>query len=199
MLGTIDVREYRKPNYDIDPLFIERWSPRAFSGESITDEQLMRLVEAARWSPSAYNNQPWRFLYAHRESEHWTTFLDLLTEGNRKWAHRASAMVVLVSKTTNDRDGNHVRTHSLDAGSAWFAFALQGARDGLITHPIQGFDAHAARGALNVPDEYHVEIMIAVGPPANPNVLSAVDRAREKPNGRRPIDEIVWEGPFRKE
>ncbi len=196
MIGTIDVRQYRKPNYDIDSLFIERWSPRAFSGEPITDEQLMRLVEAARWSPSAYNNQPWRFLYTHRDSEHWTTFVDLLKDENREWAHRASAMVLLVSKTTHDKNGIHVRTHSLDAGSAWYAFALQGARDGLIAHPIQGFDAEAAREKLNVPEEFHVEIMIAVGPPGNPSILSEKDRAREKPNGRRPIEEIVWEGPF---
>lgn len=198
MIGTIDVRRYRKPNYDIDPLFIERWSPRAFSGEPITDEQLMRLIEAARWSPSAYNNQPWRFLYAHRDSEHWNTFVDLLVEGNREWAHRASALVLLVSKTTNDRNGIHMRTHSFDAGSAWFAFALQSVRDGLIAHPMQGFDENAARETLNVPEEFHVEIMIAVGSPGDPDVLSKEYQAREKPNGRRPIEDIAWEGPFRK-
>ncbi len=77
----IDISAYRQPEYDIDQLFVKRWSPRAMSGEALSDAQLMVLFEAAKWAPSSYNNQPWRFLYAKRDTAHWPRFFDLLIEG----------------------------------------------------------------------------------------------------------------------
>lgn len=77
--------EPRTPDHAIDPLFIERHSPRAFTGEAVPEAELMRMIEAARWSPSGYNSQPWRFLYALRGDAHWQTFFDLLVPGNQKW------------------------------------------------------------------------------------------------------------------
>ena len=99
------IREYRKPEYDVNPVFLNRWSPRAMSGEGISEEDLMSLFEAARWAPSANNNQPWRFVFARRDTPHWQPFLDLLVDLNRAWAFRAAALVVVVSKTTFDHNG----------------------------------------------------------------------------------------------
>ena len=75
----------RTPDRPIDPLFVDRWSPRAMSGEPITRDELFQLFEAARWAPSSGNSQPWRMLYAHRDSPHWPRFFGLLASGNQTW------------------------------------------------------------------------------------------------------------------
>src|SRR4030095_13817484 len=97
--------EVRRADHPIDRLFLDRWSPRAMSGEEIPEEDLMVLFEAARWAPSSYNNQPWRILYARRSSEHWPLFFDLLADTNKAWAKNAAALLLFVSKTTFDYNG----------------------------------------------------------------------------------------------
>ena len=85
--------EVRKADYPIEPMLLDRWSPRAMSGEEISQEELMRLFEAARWAPSSFNAQQWRALYARRGTEHWQTFLDLLVDANKVWAKNAAVLV----------------------------------------------------------------------------------------------------------
>ncbi|HEV7736944.1 MAG TPA: nitroreductase family protein, partial [Chlamydiales bacterium] len=80
---TSHTQPIRQPDYPINPLILNRRSPRAMTGESLSDDELMPLFEAARWAPSSYNGQPWRFLYVKRETPHWNTLFDLLVEGNR--------------------------------------------------------------------------------------------------------------------
>ena len=75
----------RNSNYKINKIILDRWSPRAMSGEELNDDELMPLFEAARWAPSSYNNQSWRFIYAKRDSKHWNKFFNLLIEFNKKW------------------------------------------------------------------------------------------------------------------
>jgi nitroreductase len=126
--------EVRKADYPIDNLFLDRWSPRAMSGEAISQEELMPLFEAARWAPSSYNNQPWRFLYAHRDTEQWKLFFDLLVEFNQGWARNAGVLVLFISKNTLDMNGEPAPTHSFDTGAAWENLALQGWLKGLVVH-----------------------------------------------------------------
>jgi nitroreductase len=102
----LDVREHREPDYAIESIFYERWSPRAMAGAPVDDDQLFRLFEAARWAPSSFNRQPWRFLYAKRDGPHWTTFLNLLSESNRRWADQAAVLVVIASLQQTE-DGKH--------------------------------------------------------------------------------------------
>ncbi|HKY29876.1 MAG TPA: nitroreductase family protein [Pyrinomonadaceae bacterium] len=189
--------QVRKPDYPIDEIFLDRWSPRAMSGESIPENELMILFEAARWAPSSYNNQPWRILYARRESEHWETFLNLLVPGNASWAKNAAALLVFISKTTFDRNGEPSRTHSYDCGAAWENLALQGSLKGYVIHGMEGFDYTRAKSELKVPDGFAVEAMAAVGLPASPDTLSEKQREKEKPNDRRKLDQTICEGPFR--
>jgi nitroreductase len=111
--------EIRKADFPIDQRLLDRWSPRAMSGEEIAEEELMRLFEAARWAPSSFNAQQWRALYARRGTEHWLMFFDLLVEGNKSWAKNAAALVVFVSRKTFEHDGEPSRTHSYDTGAAW--------------------------------------------------------------------------------
>jgi nitroreductase len=189
--------ENRKPKYPIDELFLDRWSPRAMSGEALTEEELLTLFEAARWAPSSYNNQPWRILYARRDTEHWPLFLDLLVEGNRAWAKDAAALVLFVSKETFDFNGQPYPTHSFDTGAAWENIALQATLKGLVTHGMQGFDYERARAELNIPEGFRVEAMAVIGRPGDPATLPEETRKREAPSDRKPLAEIVCEGPFR--
>ena len=194
-----DIREFRKPEYDVDPVFLNRWSPRAMSGEPIGEEALRSLFEAARWAPSANNNQPWRFVYARRDTPHWQPFFDLLADLNRVWAVRAAALVVVVSKTTFDHNGKFSRTHSYDAGAAWENLALQGSLKGLVVHGMQGFDYDRARELLKLPDGYQVEAMAAIGKPGKRESLPEKYREREFPSDRKKVSEIVMEGFFKEQ
>ena len=193
----IDVDRYRQPEHPVETLIYHRWSPRAMSAERLSGAELMRLFEAARWAPSSFNEQPWRFVYAERDGEHWPRFLDLLSEGNRRWAGAAAVLVVVLSRATFERNGKPSRTHSYDTGAAWQNLALQGSRMGLVVHGMAGFDYDKARDLLEVPEEFAVEAMIAVGRPAPVESLPEPLREREAPSGRKPVAELVFPGRFR--
>jgi nitroreductase len=185
----------RRPDHPVEPLLVRRWSPRAMSGEPLRREELERLLEAARWAPSSYNAQPWRFCWAARDTPHWPRFFELLSENNRRWCQRAAVLMVVVSRTVLD-NGQPARTSSYDAGAAWENLALQGTAMGLVVHGMQGFDYDRAREALNVPAEFKVEAMIAVGRPGPVENLPEPLRERERPSLRRPVAEIALEGGF---
>ena len=189
--------ETRKADHPIESLFIDRWSPRAMSGEEIAEEDLMLLFEAARWAPSAYNNQPLRILYARRLSEHWPVFFGLLYDQNKVWAQNAAALLLFISKTTLDINGKPSITHSFDAGAAWENLALQGSLKGYVVHGMQGFDYDRAKKELGIPDGFRVEAMAAVGRPGTKELLPEELQQRESPNDRRALAGTVCEGPFR--
>jgi len=193
---TPEVAENRDPDHDVAPIFVNRWSPRAMAGEPVAEADLLAMFEAARWAPSSRNNQHWRFVYAERASEEWEAYLDFLAEGNRTWAVDAGALVVVLSKTTFDYNGDPAGTHSFDTGAAWQNLALEATRRDIATHPIGGFDHEAARDHLGVPEEFDVEAMVAVGHRADPETLPEDLRNREVPNGRKSLDEITFEGSF---
>ena len=190
----------RTADYPIDPLFLERWSPRAFTDEAISQAELLTLLEAARWAPSSFNSQPWRFLYARRDTEPWPRFLGLLNEYNQSWAKNAAALVILVSKTTLLPRGADKEvpsyTHSLDAGAAWANLALQATRSGWAAHGMAGFDVPRTAAELGVPANYRVEAAVAIGRPGDKSLLPEALRAREVPSDRLPLSQLVNEGRF---
>ncbi len=191
----MNVSDFRKPQQEINEIFLNRWSPRAMSGEEIDETALFSLLEAARWAPSSNNNQPWRFIYAHRNTPHWNTLFDLLAESNQVWAKNAAVLLVVISKTTFDSD-KPSRTHSYDAGAAWASFALQGSLNDLVVHGMQGFDYDKAKEILHIPDNYQVEAMIAVGKKGRKEELPAYLQEREFPSARKPLSVIAMEGSF---
>jgi nitroreductase len=196
MAGAPKPEEIRKADHPIDPIFLRRWSPRAMSGAAVSPADLATVLEAARWAPSTYNEQEWRFLYAHREGPHWQTFFDLLVEGNQAWCQRAGVLVVVLSHTVFARNGKPNRVHSFDAGAAFENLALQGCSMGLVVHGMMGFDYDRAKSALQVPDDYAVEAMVALGHPGDPANLPEGLRKIEAPSQRKPIAEISREGAF---
>lgn len=189
----------RQPDHAIDPLFLERWSPRAFTGEAVPEPELMRMFEAARWAPSSYNSQPWRFLYALRDTPHWEPFFALIAPGNQKWVKDTGAIVILVSNSQM-KVGDELKpswSHSLDAGAASANFQLQAIRQGWHAHGMTGFDKEGAVAALGVPEGHRVEAAYAVGRAVAAAALTEEQRAREVPNARRPITDFVFAGGFK--
>lgn len=190
----------RTADHPVDLTFLKRWSPRAFDTAPIPDQELMTLFEAARWAPSAYNSQPWRFLYAHRDTPGWSTFLGLLNPFNQLWVQHASVLVVVLSARRMIPPGKDAAidspSHSLDTGAAWGYLALQAARMDIHAHAMVGFDFEAARRELGVPEDFAIECMIAIGRHGDPSSLPEPLRAREVPSPRRPIAELCAEGGF---
>lgn len=187
----------RKPTYPIEQLLLDRWSPRAMSGEAVKPEEFMRLLEAARWAPSSYNNQPWRFLYAYRDTPAWRRFFDLLLPFNQEWCKNAGVLVVTVSKNMFEYNDKPSRTHSFDTGSAWENAALQGWAMGLVVHGMEGFDYEKTQKELHIPAGYTVEMMFAVGRPGKKEDLPKELQEREFPSDRKPVQEFAFEGSWR--
>jgi nitroreductase len=191
----INGSDMRNADHFVDRIFLDRWSPRAMSGEEIPLEEFQILLEAARWAPSSGNNQPWRFLFARRSSESWSLFYDLLTDSNKVWCAHASALLVIVSCTTFP-SGRACRTHSFDSGAAWMSLALQGTMKGYVVHGMEGFDYDQARISLSVPAGYLIEAMAAIGLPGRSEDLPEKLQLREVPSERRSLAQSACEGPF---
>jgi nitroreductase len=170
----------RSTSFPIDAQFTNRWSPRAFTGEAMPAETLLGFLEAARWAPSASNVQPWRFAYA--------------------LASKASALVVVLSETTSVAPGQTEAKpnvwHAFDAGAAWMNFALQAHLAGWITHAMGGFVEADLRASLNLPETVAIHAVVAVGRQGDKASLPEMLQARELPNGRKALAELVREvGP----
>lgn len=190
----------RQSDHPIDPLFTRRWSPRAFTGEPIPESTLLSLLEAARWAPSAFNAQPWRFIYGRSETPSWQPIFDNLVEFNRGWAHRAAALIVVLSRkrylAPGSTESQVNSSHSFDAGAAWASLAFQATLSGWHAHGLGGFNADGLRKALDIPEDYAIEAVIAVGKLGDRTTLPETLQAREFPNSRRPLSELVAEGHF---
>lgn len=190
----------RTADHAVDPLFIERWSPRAFEPVAIGDGELKSMFEAARWAPSSFNSQPWRFVYAHRDTPAWESFLNLLVPFNRAWAANASALSFVASKLTmvtpQSPEPVPSASHSFDTGAAWALLALQAKILGLAAHGMIGFDKEAARTILHIPEGYALEAAIAVGKPGDKSSLPEMLQARETPSPRNTVSSFAFEGSF---
>jgi nitroreductase len=187
----------RIAQYPIDEIFINRWSPRAMSGEPISDQELMKLFEAARWAPSSYNGQPWRFIYAKQATSHWERIFNLLVPFNQLWCKNAAVLVVIISHNTFPLHNKKARTHSFDTGAAWENLALQGSLMNLVVHGMEGFDYDRTRQELAIPQDYTVEAMCALGKPGNKENLPKELQEREEPSDRNPVSSFIFEGMFK--
>ena len=179
----------------VNEMFVHRWSPRAMSGQALTLQHLTPLFEAARWAPSAFNEQPWQFNYALRGDDHWSTLFDLVVEPNQAWAKHAGALIVISSRSTFSRNGNPSTTHAFDTGSASMGLALQARLNGLVAHGMAGFDYEGAKLQLHLTDTQEVLAMVAVGFPGEVEILPEGFREKEIPSNRNALDLIAVNGP----
>jgi nitroreductase len=195
-------RTNRVADHPAERIFVDRWSPRGFSQERISDSELRTLFEAARWAPSAYNSQPWRFLYALRGETEFDAFLAPLIDFNRGWAQHAAALIYLLSRKEftppGKTEAQFSRTHSFDSGAAWANFANQTAIGGWAAHGMSGFDVDKARTILGVSREFDVEIVVALGRKGDGTHLAPALLQREQPSPRASVDEFAAHGLFPK-
>jgi len=182
----------------LDPIFLARWSPRAFDGSAIPQADLDTIFDAARWAPSAFNYQPWRFVYSVNGDAHWEDFLSILVPFNAGWARNASALVFILSDTqmVSANGASDLHSHSFDAGASWAQLGLQAIKLGYHTHGMTGIDFDKARTVLGVPERFRVEAAVAIGKISDPAGLPEGLREREIPSGRKALEEIVSVGKF---
>ena len=191
-----DVTKYRDGLKSVDQQFIKRWSQRSMSGQGLSKDQMKLLVEAARWSPSCFNLQPWRFLYSLKDDDYWEKFLGLLIDANRLWAERAGAIVILLSIDRLGDSEDLSPTAAFDAGSAWMSLALQAQTMGLVSHAMWGFHHAAVAKMVNMPSNMNARAMIAIGYPGNSADLPEKYREREFPSSRKPLESLMFWGSF---
>ncbi len=184
---------HRTTEYEINDVFLKRFSPRAMSGEPIKNEVLMTLFEAARWAPSSRNIQPWRFVYSLRGTPDFDLFLSFLVESNQIWCKDSGALVVVISKKTDDKGEIDIK-HSLCTGMAFENLALQGTNMDLVVHGMGGYQEELIRKELNLSDDYDIEMMVTIGYPGKIEDLPEKLQEREKPSQRKDLDEIVFMG-----
>jgi len=173
----------------VDPLFVDRWSPRALLSDPIDQETLNRIFEAARWAPSAYNEQPWRFYTSTPET--FEAYLSLLMDGNKPWAKDAAVIGFLVGKKTFTLNAQDNASYQLDCGSAWMSMALQAHIEGLYTHGMAGIEREAILEHFNLdPNEYFALMGFTIAKKGDPATLPDNYRKMEAPSGRKSLAEI---------
>lgn len=182
----------------IHELVANRWSPRAFTGETMPVASLKRVLEAARWAPSCFNEQPWRFIVATNDDDAaFARALGCLNESNQRWAKKASALLFTAAKKTFARDGKPNRYALHDLGLAVENLVLQALADGWHAHQMAGIDAGAVRERYAVPEDFETLTAIALGKLADPATLPDPLREREqKPRERLPLSDIAFAGRF---
>ncbi len=185
----------RSANHPILPIFTDRWSPRAYSDKPVTEEQVLTLLEAARWAPSASNLQPWRFIYAIKGQPEFDTLLSLLIPFNEGWAKNAGALVFITSVTSFDGQRQNL-TNSFDAGAAWMSLAIQAQSMGLVAHGMAGIEYEKAPLVLELSPLLKVEAAVAIGYQGDVSTLPDFLQTREAPSDRQPLDTIAFKGRF---
>jgi nitroreductase len=186
-----------RPDYEILDVIRERWSPRAFdSDRAVPPGELRRLFEAARWAPSSFNEQPWRFIVTDRRRgpEAFAALHASLVPSNRAWSAAVPILVLVAVRTTLERD-DAVNSHAwYDAGQAVAFLALQATAAGIAIRQVQGFDADEARRACHVPAPYEPALILAIGYAGDPDALPERQRAAERmPRQRRALTEFVFQ------
>ncbi len=180
----------------IHDLLRRRWSPRAFSARPVEPEKLRSLLEAARWAPSSYNEQPWNFLVVRRDNpQEFERMVSVLADSNALWASQAPVLVLSVAKTYFERNREPNRHAFHDVGLAVGNLSIQATALGLYVHQMAGFDAEKARKLFAIPEGYQPVTMIAVGYLSQPDGLPDPPRERENaPRRRKPLEDFVFTG-----
>ncbi len=184
---------------ETNELITARWSPRAFDNKPVEEEKLEAVFEAARWAPSAMNEQPWRFIYATKENvEAYHKILSTLVEANQVWAKEAPVLILSVAKTDYSNFDSR-NTHAWhDTGMATANLALQATELGLYLHVMGGYSADKAREVFEIPQGYEPVSVMALGYLGDAEQLPEPLKERENsPRTRKPLQEIVFNGTWK--
>ncbi|MBL7847680.1 MAG: nitroreductase family protein [Cyclobacteriaceae bacterium] len=180
----------------LEPIASRR-SRRAFAPETVSQDQIDTLFEAARWAPSSVNEQPWRYVYATKGQLLWETIFEALNDGNKVWAKEAQLFIVSMAKKAFSRNGRPNPTALYDLGGANAFLSLQAASMGLNVHQMGGYDRDTLRMSLNIPEELELGVVMAIGFPGDAALLPEPLRTRElSPRVRMTRSEFVMNQPF---
>jgi len=183
----------------VEDLFLRRWSPRAFADKDVSDDDLKKIFEAARWAASSYNEQPWRFFLGRRGDATYQKIFDVLVEFNQGWAKSAPVLIFSVASNKFAQSGSPNQYSIHDTGAATGYLSLQATALGMHTHSMAGFDHSKARKTFNVSADYDVGAVTALGYLGDPTTLHDQLRAQElSPRQRKSLSEIVladWDKP----
>jgi len=177
-------------NYDILEIIKERWSARAIDQSPIPLNDIKAVMEAARYAPSCFNEQPWRYLVAY-ENEDLTVMRSYLTEKNMKWAGKAPVLMMVLSSNVFHRNQKANKWNQFDAGTSWGFMQLEAWKRGYITHGMAGFNADRAREELNIPEDHDIICMVAMGRYGNLEELDPLFHPIERPNERNPLESMM--------
>lgn len=184
----------------IHELMAGRWSPRAISNEPVTREQLHSVLEAARWAPSSYNMQPWRFMAFDRNHDDvaFQKAFASLVPFNQGWNANVPVLICALAKTLTAK-GEVNRTAPYDTGAASMSLVLQAHALGLVAHQMSGFDTNAFREAFAIPADVEIIAMISLGHHGDSNTLDDALRERESaPRARLALGEVAFDGAWGK-
>jgi nitroreductase len=176
-------------NHDVLEVIKKRWSPRAFERTEVPNEALLCVLEAARLAPSSSNEQPWRFIVATQEPT-LNILRSSLNEFNYEWAHKAPVLIAFLSKKLTEK-GRENAYHRFDLGAAWAFMTLEATHQGLSMHAMGGFDKDKVRQDFKIEEDLDVVMIAALGSMGNPEALSEKLQAREEPNERKSLEEII--------
>jgi nitroreductase len=175
------------------PAVLNRWSPRSFADRDVSPEDLKKVFEAARWTASSYNEQPWRYLVGTRGSETYKKIFSTLIGFNQGWAGSAPVLILGVASTKFSHNGTPNGYALYDLGAASSYLTLQASVLGLTTHQMAGFDQAAARKAFEIPEDYALGAVIALGYQGEPAALGHEQMISMEiaPRERKPLSEFV--------
>jgi nitroreductase len=191
-----EILKIRKTEYDVNDLFPKRWSARAMSGEEINEKDLMSLFEAAKWAPSSFNEQPWRFIYAKKGSKAWDNIFSTLVEFNQSWNKNTPYLIVIISKDIYDKNQKSYFNSFFDTGAAWQNFALQATLKNFITHPMGGFDKENLAKKINLPENHTIQAVVSLGKLGNKKNLPEDLQKIEIPSQRKNVNKFVFKNKF---
>ena len=188
-----------KPDHPVLPVIAERWSPYAFDSRQVEREKLLSCLEAARWAPSSYNEQPWTFILAERaDSQAFAQMVECLVEGNRAWAKNAGVLLLTIVAKLFSKNGKPNRAAEHDIGLAAGNMVLQATALGFQGHQMIGIEPAKVRSTYNIPDSHEPLTAIALGYPAavQPNTADPLAQRDLAGRGRKPLSEIVISGAW---
>lgn len=194
-LTAVNPVKRARPAHSILDLLAERYSPYAFDPRPVEREKLLSCLEALRWAPSSYNEQPWSYLLAVREDgPAFEKLLSCLVEANRAWAVNAGALMVSVVHRDFVRNGTPNRAAEHDLGLAAANLSVQATSLGLAVHQMIGIDALKTRIAYHVPERYDPLTALAIGYPADPNQIAneALRQRDQTPRTRKPLESFIF-------
>lgn len=178
----------------------ERWSPRAFSTKVVEPEKLEKIFEAAHWSASCFNEQPWRFLVGIRNQDAaWQKIFDCLADGNQIWCKPAPVLALLIYKKTFTHNNRTNSWAAYDLGQSAAYICIQAAAEDLYVHQMAGFDPEKARKAFNIPDEFEIKTAMAIGYYGDADALpDELKKSELGPRSRKKLSDLVFSGEWEK-